>query len=143
MDDPDTADDPDAAAEPAGTTVDPAGVPLVVVDASGAEGRDREVAALLRDAGYALAETGPESPGLPGTQVFFGVGWYDAAAQVAARLGVPSAQIVPSAEDRGVVVSVGGDFRDGERLDVAAVLPEELHGQTAEQFTCQQAYAEW
>nr|WP_229741786.1 LCP family protein [Kocuria dechangensis] len=141
--DPAAATDPDTGTEPAGGTVDPAGVPLVVVDASGSEGRDREVAALLRDAGYTLTEAGPESPELPGTQVFFGVGWYDAAAQVAGRLGVPSAQVVPSAEDHGVVVSVGGDFRDGERLDVAAVLPEELHGQTAEQFTCQQAYAEW
>jgi len=141
-------DAPSSSAEPSASAtptpaVDPATVPVTVVDASGAENRDQEIVELLEDAGYAYAERGPEVTELPGTQVFFGTGWYEAAVQVAELLGVPSSQIVPTTAIAGVQVSVGQDFTEGDRLDVGSVLPDDLNGQTAEQFTCQQAAEEW
>lgn len=137
---------PSASPSPEATTeppVDPASVPLAVSNASGVEGRDEEIAELLEDEGYRAAESGPQPAELPGTQVFFGTGWYEAATHVAELLGVPPSQIVPTTEVAGVLVSVGQDFPEGDQLDVGAVLPGELNGQTAEQFTCQQAAGDW
>lgn len=124
-------------------TVDPATVPLTVSNASGADERDAEVAELLEDAGWFPVEDGPQPAQLPGTQVFFGAGWYDAAVGIAEDLGVPSSQIVPTTTVAGVLVSVGQDFRTGDRMDVGPRLPEGLNGQTAEQYTCQEAAGEW
>ncbi|MFI7482280.1 LCP family protein [Kocuria sp. M1R5S2] len=145
-----TAADPSAGTGPgsgpdagSGSAVAPATVPLTVSNASGVRDRDAEVAELLADEGYAPVESGPQAAELPGTQVFFGPGWYGAAEQVAELLGVPSAQIVPTTDVAGVLVSVGRDFREGERMDVTARLPDGLHGQTAEQHTCQEAAGDW
>ncbi|MFW6187365.1 MAG: LCP family protein [Actinomycetota bacterium] len=121
----------------------PASVPLAVSNASGVEGRDGEVAEVLEDEGYTAVERGPQPARLPGTQVFFGTGWYEAAVHVAELLGVPSSQIVPTTDVTGVLVSVGEDFPEGDRLQVGSVLPGELDGQTAEQYTCQQAAGDW
>ena len=38
----------------------------------------------------------------------------------------------------GLRVSIGQDFTSGEKLDLSGALPDELKGQTAEQFTCQE-----
>ena len=123
--------------------IDPATVPLTVTNASGAEDRDAEVAEVLEDAGWFPVEGGPQAAELPGTQVFFGTGWYGAAVEVAEVLSVPSSQIVPTTDVSGVLVSVGQDFQEGERLDVGSRLPEGLNGQTAEQYTCQEAAGDW
>ena len=64
-------------------------------------------------------------------------------AEVAELLGVPSSQIVPTTDVVGVFVSVGQDFREGDRLELGAGLPGDLNGQTAEQYTCQQAAGDW
>ncbi|MFF0990686.1 LCP family protein [Kocuria nitroreducens] len=142
-------DDPSSSATPSpdaavpSPTVDPATVPLTVANVSGVDGRDEDVAAVLEDEGYTAVESGPQATELPGTQVFFGPGWYEAAAEVAELLGVPAAQIVPTTDVVGVFVSVGQDFREGDRLELGPTLPGELNGQTAEQYTCQQAAGDW
>lgn len=122
---------------------DPETVPLSVSNASGVEGRDGDIAEVLEDEGYAPVESGAQPAELPGTQVFFGAGWSEAAAAVAELLGVPSSQIVPTTDVAGVLVSVGQDFPEGDRLEVRSALPGELNGQTAEQYTCQQAAGDW
>lgn len=40
-------------------------------------------------------------------------------------------------EMQGLRVSIGQDFTSGDKLDLSGALPDELQGQTAEQFTCQ------
>lgn len=124
-------------------SVDPASVPLTVANASGEADRDDEIADVLEDEGYTAVGSGPQDTVLPGTQVFFGTGWYEAALGVAEVLGVPSSQIVPTTDVVGVYVSVGRDFREGDRLELGPVLPGQLNGQTAEQYTCQQAAGDW
>ncbi|KUG61033.1 transcriptional regulator [Kocuria rosea subsp. polaris] len=124
-------------------TVDPATVPLTVANVSGVDGRDAEIADALEDEGYTAVESGPQATELPGTQVFFGAGWYEAAVEVAEVLGVPSSQIVPTTDVTGVFVSVGQDFQEGDRLALGPGLPGEFNGQTAEQHTCQEAAGDW
>ncbi|WP_257879729.1 LCP family protein [Kocuria flava] len=145
---PDPAATPSSSPTGAGTpeqtpSVDRAAVPLTVADASGVEDRDREVAELLEDEGWAPEPIGAVTAPLPTTQVFFGPGWYGPAAEVAEQLGVPSAQLVPTTTIDGVQVSVGGNFTEGERLETGSVLPGDLQGQTADQVTCQQAAGDW
>ena len=41
----------------------------------------------------------------------------------------------------GIEVAVGQDFRSGDTMDRNAALPDDLQGQTAEQFTCQETAA--
>jgi hypothetical protein len=143
------ADEPTSSATPSpdaavpAPTVDPATVPLTVANVSGVDGRDADIADVLEDEGYTAVESGPQATELPGTQIFFGAGWYEAAVEVAELLGVPSSQIVPTTDVVGVFVSVGQDFREGDRLELGAGLPGELNGQTAEQYTCQQAAGDW
>lgn len=130
-------------AAPEAPPVDPASVPLTVANASGVVDRDGEVADVLEDEGYHPEDSGDQPAELPGTQVFFGAGWQDAATDVARLLGVPSSQIVPTTDVVGVFVSVGQDFPAGDRLEFGSVLPEDLNGQTAEQYTCQEAAGDW
>lgn len=143
------ADEPTSSATPSpdaavpAPTVDPATVPLTVANVSGVDGRDADIADVLEDEGYTAVESGPQATELPGTQIFFGAGWYEAAVEVAELLGVPSSQIVPTTDVVGVFVSVGQDFREGDRLELGAGLPGDLNGQTAEQYTCQQAAGDW
>lgn len=140
---PSTSATPSPGATSPAPSVDPATVPLTVANVSGVDGRDEEIADVLEAEGYTAVESGPQATELPGTQVFFGAGWYEAAVEVAELLGVPSSQIVPTTDVAGVFVSVGQDFREGDRLDLGPVLPGGFNGQTAEQYTCQQAAGDW
>ena len=56
---------------------------------------------------------------------------------VAELLNVSASQLTASYEVTGVEVAVGQDFVSGDRMDKNLSLPDDLQGQTAEQFTCQ------
>lgn len=136
---------PAAPAAPAQETqeaaeVAPETVPVAVSDASGREGRGAEVLELLQDAGYTAAAEGAAIEGsLSGTQLYYGAGWEGAAEQLAQELGIPDAQVVYSPEVlSGLSLVVGEDFAEGEAMETGSELPDQLSGQTAEQFTCQQ-----
>ena len=64
-----------------------------------------------------------------------------AADDVAAVLNVSPSQLVASYDVPGIEVAVGQDFRSGDTMDRNAALPDDLQGQTAEQFTCQETAA--
>lgn len=133
-----------AAAEDTAPAIDPAIIPLEVVNASGSDGRVQELLTALIEAGYTQAVSGGDVPDLPGTQVFYGGSGYRAMAeQVAAELGIPAAQVVPSASIFGVVLSIGEDFTDGEQLTEGNNLGSGLVGQTADQVTCQSAFGNY
>jgi LCP family protein required for cell wall assembly len=114
---------------------DPAAVPLSVLNASGNPGRGEDVRALLRDKGFAQAESADAAVS-PATQVFHGPGYDAIAAEVAGLFGLGSAQVVPDGTVYGITVAVGEDFATGSRIRGQAV-GGGLSGQTAAQVTCQ------
>ncbi|MBO0907343.1 LCP family protein [Arthrobacter sunyaminii] len=133
---------PAAPEEPA--VIDPAAVPVTILDATGKSGdagsRDQELAAYLLSEGYAQASAGGQAAvSSPATQVFYGPGYQEMAEQVAAALGIPAVQVVASNLVIGVSVQVGEDFAAGNTMPSAGDVGG-LSGQTAAQVTCQTAF---
>jgi hypothetical protein len=117
--------------------VDPATVPVLVINATTNPDRATELQEILADAGYSQA-TPFESAPAANTQLVFGTGYESVAADLAAQLGVPEAQVFPNPEVIGVQLVIGADLATGDRV-VVPPLGTELRGQTAEQVTCQAA----
>lgn len=126
---------PSATAAPEAPAVDPASVPVLVINATTDADRGDEVAELLTDAGYLQASTLETVPSET-SQILFGTGYAGAAAELAALVGVPESQVVFSASAAGVELLVGADFARGDTV-VIPPLGSELDGQTADQVTCQ------
>lgn len=134
---------PPAAPEETVPAVDPAAVPVTILNATGDAGsqsRDKALAAYLLSEGYAQASAGGQTAAAsPATQVFFGPGYQEMADQVAAALGIPAVQVGSSNLVNGVSVQVGEDFATGNTMPSAGDVGG-LSGQTAAQVTCQTAF---
>ena len=126
---------PTAPATPEAPAVDPAAVPVLVVNATTKASRATELQRLLLEAGYEQATTFQAAPA-DTTLVVVGPGYEAAAAELAARFGVAEAQVVSDPSLVGVQLQVGADLATGTRI-VAPPLGSDLQGQTAEQVTCQ------
>lgn len=138
-----TATDPAAPApEPETETapVDPAAVPVTLLNASGASDRDADVARFLLSKGFTQALAGGTADAeSPATQIFYAYGYEEMALEVARTLNVPEVQVVLSAAAPGVSVAIGADFASGETMKDQGDLGN-LSGQTAAQVTCQSAF---
>lgn len=128
---------PSATPSATGPALDPATVPLAVSNRSDAGGRDSQLVSVLKKAGYDHAATEKSGAQLSATQIFYNPNWAAAADDVAELLNVSASQVTASYEVTGVEVAVGQDFVSGDRMDKNLSLPDDLQGQTAEQFTCQ------
>lgn len=117
--------------------IQPSQVPVTVANRSGEPDRGEEIRELLENAGYTETETARTGTALAGTQIFYNPSWAPAADDMAALLGIPDSQLVADYEETGLRVSIGQDFTSGDSLELSGALPDELQGQTAEQFTCQ------
>ncbi|WP_087075727.1 LCP family protein [Arthrobacter sedimenti] len=124
-----------APATPEAPAIDPATVPVLVINATTDADRAVEVQQILVDAGYSQA-TPYESVPAETTQILFGTGYDAAAADLAARFGVPASQVQFSGTAVGIELLVGADLASGSRV-VVPPLGSELQGQTADQVTCQ------
>ena len=127
-------------AEPTAPAVDPASVPVTLVNASGTSGRDAALAEFLLSKGFvqALAD-GTSAAQSPATQIFYGYGYEEMALEVARTLNIPDVQVVLSAAYSGVSVEIGADFTAGTAMKDLGDLGD-LSGQTAAQVTCQSAF---
>ncbi|RKQ36388.1 LCP family protein [Kocuria tytonis] len=132
-----TSSSPATTPEETGPAVDPAIVPVSVSNRSEAGGRDAQVVRTLAKAGYRQARSESSGPQLAATQIFYAPDWAPAAEDVARTLNVSRDQLVASYDVAGIEVAVGQDFTSGDRMTGDRALPEDLQGQTAEQFTCQ------
>ncbi|CEA08172.1 Biofilm regulatory protein A precursor [Arthrobacter saudimassiliensis] len=122
--------------------VDRAAVPVSLLDASAVGNRDAELAEFLLGEGFTQAVAGGQAAlANPATQIFFSPGWEEAAAEVAAALNLPAVQVAAGTGFTGVLVQVGQDFTEGDRLaDAETGGLGDLSGQTADQITCQSAF---
>ncbi|WP_233438822.1 LCP family protein [Kocuria varians] len=128
---------PSASPSSTAPALDPKIVPIAVSNRSETGGRDSQLVSVLEKAGYDQAKTESSGAQLAATQIFYNPSWALAADDVAELLNIPSSQLTASYDVQGVEVAVGQDFRSGEKMDQNSSLPDDLQGQTAEQFTCQ------
>lgn len=126
---------PSVPATPEDPALDPATVPVLVVNATTEANRAVEVQQLLLQAGYTKATPFRSVPAET-SQILFGTGYDGAAADLAARFGVPESQVLSDAGTVGVQLIVGADLATGSKV-VIPPLGSELEGQTADQVTCQ------
>ena len=115
--------------------------PVTVANGSGLPGRSQEIVQALVSGGF--TQTGRfEAVAVDQSVVYYGTGFQDVAADVAAQLGIPAAQILPAPAVSGVQVYLGTDFTSGTTYGAKVALPDDIVNQTAGDATCQQANPE-
>lgn len=111
--------------------------PVTVANGSGVPGRAQEIVEALVKGGF--TQTG-QFEATPVTQsvVYYGPDFADVAADVAAVLKIPAAQVQPAPGVVGVQAYLGADFTSGATYGAVA-LPKDIVNQTAGDSLCQQA----
>lgn len=133
------AAEPSASAAPTAAAYDKAKQPVAVADGSGVPARSAEIMQSLLAGGFTqLAQLA--APPVAATAVYYGEGYAEVAADVAALLGIPATQVLPAANVLGVQVYLGSDGADGTATgNPAEALPSDIVNQTAGDTVCQQA----
>ena len=106
--------------------------PVSVANGSGVQGRAQDILGYLKADGFAQLQTFAAAPSAT-TVVYYSTGFEDVATDIAARFGLPAAQVQPSTAIRGVQFYVGSDFTAGEKY--SAPVPENVVAQTAAEAT--------
>jgi LCP family protein required for cell wall assembly len=112
--------------------------PVTVANGSGVPGRAQEIVQALVSGGFVQAGQFEATP-VAQSVVYYGPDFADVAADVAAVLGIPAAQLLPAPNIPGVQVYLGTDFTTGVTYGAPAALPENIVNQTAKDASCQQA----
>ncbi len=114
--------------------------PVSVANGTGVPGRAVEIVQALVSGGF--TQTGQlEAQSVAQSVVYYGPDFADVAADVAALLGIPAAQVLPAPAIVGVQAYLGTDFTSGATYGAAA-LPSDIVNQTASDAVCQQANPE-
>ncbi|WP_435896678.1 LCP family protein [Pseudarthrobacter oxydans] len=112
--------------------------PVTVANGTGVPGRALEIVQALISGGFTQAGQF-EATAVEQSVVYYGTDFADVAADVAAVLGIPAAQMVPAPNIAGVQVYLGTDFTTGITYGAPAALPDDIVNQTAKDASCQQA----
>ncbi|MEV7997783.1 LCP family protein [Pseudarthrobacter oxydans] len=112
--------------------------PVTVANGTGVPGRAQEIVQALISGGFTQAGQF-EATAVEQSVVYYGTDFADVAADVAAVLGIPAAQVVPAPNIAGVQVYLGTDFTTGITYGAPAALPDDIVNQTAKDASCQQA----
>ncbi|WP_423181326.1 LCP family protein [Arthrobacter sp. NyZ413] len=110
--------------------------PVTVANGTGVSGRSQEIGTLLSNAGFTKlsriqAETRAQ------TMVYYGAGFADVAADVAAMFGLPASSVQQVDAVQGVQLYAGQDFATGDKPTLPAAKPSDVVNQTAQDQTCQ------
>jgi hypothetical protein len=135
--------DPSASAAPAASGTaqpyDKTLQPVTVANGSGVPARSAELMQALITGGFTQVAQLTAAPAAT-TAVYYGAGYAEVAAEVAALAGVPASQVLPAANVTGVQVYLGTDRADGTATGSTPVaLPPDIVNQTAGDTVCQQA----
>lgn len=113
--------------------------PITVANGSGTPARTQEIIKALTAGGFTQLGQLAARP-VAATAVYYGTGFADVAADVAALLGIPATQVLPAAGVSGVQVYLGSDLVGGNPGgDAPVALPKDIVNQTAGDVVCQQA----
>ncbi|WP_426995850.1 LCP family protein [Pseudarthrobacter sp. N5] len=111
--------------------------PVSVANGTGVPARSQEIVQAIVAGGFSHVTQLTAGP-VAQSMVYYGAEFADVAADVAAVLGIPAAQLAPSADVAGVQVYLGSDFTTGTKYGSVA-LPPDIVNQTAGDTVCQQA----
>ncbi|GAP54913.1 cell envelope-related transcriptional attenuator, partial [Arthrobacter sp. Hiyo6] len=114
--------------------------PVTIANGTGVPARSQEIAQAVMAGGFTKVGQLAARP-VDKTAVYYGAGFADVAADVAALLDIPASQVLPATGVVGVQVYAGSDFATGTTLP-AAPLPKDIVNQTAGDTVCQQANPE-
>jgi LCP family protein required for cell wall assembly len=112
--------------------------PVTVANGTGIAGRAQEIVQALTSGGFSQAGRF-DAAAVDQSVVYYGTGFADVAADVAAQLGIPAGQILPAPAVTGVQVYLGTDFTTGTKYGADVALPEDIVNQTAGDSLCQEA----
>lgn len=125
---------------PAPPAYDKALQPVTVANGTGVPERVQEITQAVIAGGF--TQVAPlVAPPVEKTAVYYGPGFEDVAADVAALLEIPATQVLPATGVSGVQVYLGTDFMSGTTMGGAAP-PSDIVNQTAGDAVCQQANPE-
>lgn len=128
--------EPTPSSTPAG--YDKALVPVTVANGSGLPARTQEIIEALTAGGFTQLGQLAAAP-VTATAVYYGAGYAEAAADVAALLGIPATRVLPAAGVVGAQVYLGSDLVGGPGGSAVVDLPPDIVNQTAGDVVCQQA----
>ena len=117
--------------------------PVAVANGAGTPARAQEIVKVLTGGGFTQVSQFAAAP-VAATAVYYGEGFADVAADVAAVLGIPAKLVLPAVGVAGVQVYVGSDPAGGTPGGTAGgeapvELPDDIVNQTAGDVVCQQA----
>ncbi|MDQ0869323.1 LCP family protein required for cell wall assembly [Arthrobacter sp. V1I9] len=112
--------------------------PVTVANGSGVPGRAQEIVQALIAGGFTQAAQF-EATAVEQSVVYYGADYKDVAVDVAAKLKIPAAQVLPAPAVSGVQVYLGTDFTSGATYGGSVALPKDIVNQTAGDARCQQA----
>jgi LCP family protein required for cell wall assembly len=114
--------------------------PVTIANGTGVPARAQELVQAVIAGGF--TQVAPlTAPSVEKTAVYYGPGFQDVAADVAALLEIPATQVLPATGVSGVQVYAGTDFKSGTKMGAVA-LPTDIVNQTAGDTVCQQANPE-
>jgi hypothetical protein len=112
--------------------------PVTVANGSGVPGRAQGIVQALITGGFTQAAQF-EATAVEQSVVYYGTDYKDVAVDVAAKLKIPAAQVLPAPAVSGVQVYLGTDFTSGATYGGSVALPKDIVNQTAGDARCQQA----
>ncbi|QCB97367.1 LytR family transcriptional regulator [Arthrobacter sp. PAMC25564] len=110
--------------------------PVTVANGTSVPGRSTDIGALLTGAGYTKLARIQAQP-RPQSMVYYGPGFADVAADIAALFGLPPASVQQVTGVQGVQLYAGEDFTSGTRPAPPTPAPSDVVAQTANDQTCQ------
>ena len=131
--------EPTASQTPAAPPYNKAVQTVTVANGSGDPAKAKQAVTALTAAGFTRTGQLAAKP-VAATAVYYGAGFADVAADVAALLGIPASQVLPATGVTGVQAYLGSDYTGGAKQpDAPAPLPSDIVNQTAGDTVCQQA----
>lgn len=113
---------------------------VTVLNGSGKVNRDQDISKIVKDLGYISVSSTQADSQYSASALYFQTGYDNEAQQIADKLGIK--EVAESAAVTGIQVVVGTDFTDGEKVgNNSTEIAGGASGQTADQQTCQQAFA--
>ncbi|MEZ2389670.1 LCP family protein [bacterium RCC_150] len=110
--------------------------PITVANGTGVTGRSQEIGALLSANGFTKVAR-IQADARQQTMIYYGSGFADVAADIAAMFGLPAANVQEVTTVQGVQVYAGQDFATGSKPTLPAPKPNDVVSQTAQDQTCQ------
>ncbi len=115
-------------------------IPITVYNATGIDGRAAALARIIGNLGYTSVTPASTAESVSTTTISYGEGYEAEAREIAAKMNIT--RVEPNAQVTGVTLTIGTDFPSGDAMEKQdSQIAGGAAGQTADQATCQHAFA--